>query len=805
MEEVALSMLSVEDNFRPVTDLERVFKDECVLTFENQESPEGVFVSLFTHEGFSKASAVRYFLDSNKPLFVNLGKRMLERSAEELEAEKKRVQDIFEQTGQIVLDAMNPPYEKWSRVVVFYQDPSSGSVNMVEVPEDTLALFPEVSLIVAQINDCPSQEEQDRAASFAMELTSHPDIEGLVQLGKKGDINVPAMMKNGTLKCNHPDCDITVGLWLFLEDGFIGCSRDQYGSTVPGRNHAIGHYQETGRSVAVKLGTISPEGRADVHVYTDDDEHYDPKLGEHLAHFGIDLASAVKTESSLGELEVEASMAMELDSVREKHQELPHAAGPGLTGLRNLGNTCYIASVFQVLFSLPAFQMRYFGRLVDMWNGGDPVDALVEVPLSWQGDRAVSSLECQLRRLADGLLSGKYAFQEMSNRLPVGPRLIKKVVGRDHPEFRTGAQQDALEYYQHVLQLIERADRRQEKQVSNVFTFSMEARLQSSADKRVRYSKNTHNYLALPVPVREEASSEGEPLRVTIQEIVRMAFEDDSVELRLESDGPMTPATLRSRFATFPDILVLQVRRFAFENLMPKKLDTVVDVGDGLLDLSEFRATGPQPGEELLPDEEGAGGPQVDEGIVGMLTESGFSQNAARRAAYETQNAGAAEAMEWLLTRLEDPTLEVPLEEFLAQQQSKGPSSAAEPPADLVEMLGCLGFPPQLAKLGLSKTDNDPDRAVDWLMSHPEETGEEQGSDEVVPVPEFPYSEDGSGVYRLKGFITHTGKTPGSGHYFANIRSEREGWVKFNDSRIGLYRDVPVPSGDAYIYFYERM
>ena len=116
-----------------------------------------------------------------------------------------------------------------------------------------------------------------------------------------------------------------------------------------------------------------------------------------------------------------------------------------------------------------------------------------------------------------------------------------------------------------------------------------------------------------------------EPLRVTIQEIVRMAFEDDSVELRLESDGPMTPATLfvdmllilggclecicllvcfvwglfsplwnpstlglrhslnrspsllvsvirRSRFATFPDILVLQVRRFAFENLMPKKL-----------------------------------------------------------------------------------------------------------------------------------------------------------------------------------------------------------------------------------------
>ena len=157
-----------------------------------------------------------------------------------------------------------------------------------------------------QIRSCPSQEEQDRAASFAQELTSHPDIDGLVQQGNKGAINIPAQMRAGTLVCNHPDCDIKEGLWLFLEDGFVGCSRQQYGSPVPGRNHAIEHYQETGRSVAVKLGTISPEGRADVHVYTDDDEHYDPKLEEHLAHFGIDLSSSVKTESSLGQLVLSA-------------------------------------------------------------------------------------------------------------------------------------------------------------------------------------------------------------------------------------------------------------------------------------------------------------------------------------------------------------------------------------------------------------------------------------------------------------------------------------------------------------------
>ncbi len=42
--------------------------------------------------------------------------------------------------------------------------------------------------------------------------------------------------------------------------------------------------------LAVKLGTITPDGRGDVYSYDEDDMVEDPKLAQHLAHFGINVA-----------------------------------------------------------------------------------------------------------------------------------------------------------------------------------------------------------------------------------------------------------------------------------------------------------------------------------------------------------------------------------------------------------------------------------------------------------------------------------------------------------------------------------
>ena len=53
------------------------------------------------------------------------------------------------------------------------------------------------------------------------------------------------------------------------------------------------YYEETKYPLAVKLGTITPDG-ADVYSYDEDNMVEDPKLSEHLAHFGIDITSMTK-------------------------------------------------------------------------------------------------------------------------------------------------------------------------------------------------------------------------------------------------------------------------------------------------------------------------------------------------------------------------------------------------------------------------------------------------------------------------------------------------------------------------------
>lgn len=84
-------------------------------------------------------------------------------------------------------------------------------------------------------------------------------------------------------KCEK--CDKTDNLWLNLTDGSVLCGRKFFDGSG-GNNHAVEHYHETSYPLAVKLGTITKEGKADVYSYSEDDMVEDPKLIEHLAHWG---------------------------------------------------------------------------------------------------------------------------------------------------------------------------------------------------------------------------------------------------------------------------------------------------------------------------------------------------------------------------------------------------------------------------------------------------------------------------------------------------------------------------------------
>lgn len=154
------------------------------------------------------------------------------------------------------------------------------------------------------------------------------------------------------------ECDLKANLWLCLTCGHLGCGRRNYDGTG-GNNHGVEHFEKTGHCVNVKIGTITPEGKASIHCYKCDEEVIDPELAAHLGVLGIDIGSQVKTEKSIAEQTLEFNLNLTLSKVIEEGKTLVPVFGSQNTGMQNLGNSCYLNSVLQVLFSLPDFREKY--------------------------------------------------------------------------------------------------------------------------------------------------------------------------------------------------------------------------------------------------------------------------------------------------------------------------------------------------------------------------------------------------------------------------------------------------------------
>lgn len=60
------------------------------------------------------------------------------------------------------------------------------------------------------------------------------------------------------------------------------------------------------------------------------------------------------------ELELEMNQKYgEWGILTESSSNLIPVCGPGLTGMKNLGNSCYLNSVMQVMFTVPDFVKKY--------------------------------------------------------------------------------------------------------------------------------------------------------------------------------------------------------------------------------------------------------------------------------------------------------------------------------------------------------------------------------------------------------------------------------------------------------------
>ncbi|KAL6730239.1 hypothetical protein Aduo_001225 [Ancylostoma duodenale] len=767
----------------------KVYKEECTYCFRTPFFTGGLFVCLKTYACFCFTHVGVYAEQSGNTLFLHISSKKVNLESEE------------ESDGE--------PKDKITRLAIG-TDSGFDTKKFDVVDSYSLVSFPHINA------KCPIDEKLGAdlygTCQFVISATSAERIALLQNASNAWDGEIKQVTKHANLvqmdngkkvpvtgwTCEAEGCTLGENLWLNLTDGAIRCGRSQFvaeGQMCKGNNHMKQYYDATGFPLVVKLGTISSDGTADVFSYDEDDAVIDPNLEKHLAHFGIDAKSLKKTEKSTLELELDMNQKWEWAKCQEDGASLESIFGPGYTGLINIGSSCYMNSVLQSLLIVPSFITRFV-------DGAGPILARVP-PLDVHLD-----FNAQVAKLFAGMASGDYSV-ENSEFNGIKPSQFKRVVAGSHPEFSSSRQQDAEEYVRFLLDKISSNTPVEIRDPTLSVKFKMESRFEDIASAMVRYTDKEETVLAVPIPKAAIRAEDGEGGRssVALTDCLHALFEPETIEdfvspITHEKKGARTTI----RFRTFPDFLFLQAQRFTMNpDFTIKKLDLDLQVPDEI-DLSGLRGIGKKENEVLLPDDAPTAPPPAlpdyDRNIVEQLEAMGFTRNASIKAAIETGKGGGVEAAaEWVMLRLDDPSLNDPPATAPTHPSASGPAHM-----EGLDELIAFGFTAHQARYALSRNP-DANAAAEWLFVHAEEVPPECGAvcpgENTTPLATSASREfsDGSGKYRLVAFISHMGSSPHSGHYVVHVKKD-DRWILFNDEKVAISQNPPRQL--AYLYLFQR-
>lgn len=354
-----------------------------------------------------------------------------------------------------------------------------------------------------------------------------------------------------------------------------------------------------------------------------------------------------------------------------------------------------------------------------------------------------------------GLWSGKYSSVPDnlldSDSTGISPVMFKNLIAKNHKEFSTKLQQDAQEFLLHVINELERHSRN-DMNPADALKFSVEDRVECCASGKIKYTKRDEYCLPLHIPLHlatnadevraydekiNEAEANGKKIdsslhvrpRITLQSCLDRFGQTEIVEQFYSTAiNGKTTAKKMTRLATMPDYIILHLKKFTLrEDWSCIKLDVSVDIPD-ILDLSALRSTGLQPNEELLPDlEKAPPQPEFDENVIAQLADMGFPLEACKRALFYTKNSGLEPATQWIMEHIADSDFGDP---FVPPGTAISANTAFVADSTGLEMLMGMGFTVNQATKALKETNNNIERAADWIFSHQMEIDNWGGDDD---------------------------------------------------------------------------